>query len=71
MEAPTVHSSVTRAEQKGGAAEAQAGVGPRSPRSAGRRLGRRPKLSGQQQAAIVDEVLSGRRMPRRWPGTMG
>ncbi len=61
MEAPAVHSSVTRAEQKGGAAEAQAGVGPRSPRSAGRRPGRRPKLSGPQQAAIVDEVLSGRR----------
>ena len=61
MEVPAVPRSVTGAGQEGGAAEAQAGVSPRPRRPAGRKPGRRPKLSGQQQAAIVDEVLSGRR----------
>ena len=51
---------MAEAGQAGGAAEARAGVGPRTARPAGRRPGRRPKLSSQQQAALVDEVLSGR-----------
>ncbi len=54
MEAPAAPRSVTGAGQEGG-------VGPRTARVAGRRPGRRPKLSGQQQAALVDEVLSRRR----------
>jgi len=54
MEAPTVPHSMTGGGHEGG-------VGPRTARVAGRRPGRRPKLSGQQQAALVDEVLSRRR----------
>jgi len=61
MEDQTAPHGMTEAGQKGDAAEARAGVGPRTPRPAGRRSGRRPKLSGPQQAALVDEVLSGRR----------
>ena len=54
MEVPTGPDDVTGASLERGAA------GPRTPRPAGRRPGRRPKLSGTQQAALVDEVLSGR-----------
>ena len=36
-----------------------AGAGPHAPPAPGRRSGRRPKLSGDQQAAIAEAVLSG------------
>ena len=32
-----------------------------APRASGRKAGRRPKLSAEQRAAVVDDVLSGRR----------
>ena len=60
MEDQTAPHGTAEAGQEGDAAEARAGVGPRTPRLAGRKPGRRPKLSRQQQAALVDEVLSGR-----------
>ncbi len=54
MEVSAGPEDVTGADPERGAA------GPRTPRPAGRRAGRRPKLSGPQQAALVDDVLSGR-----------
>ena len=48
MEVPTVSYTVTGAGQEGGSAEAPADVGSCTPRLAGRRPGRRPKLSGPQ-----------------------
>ncbi len=54
MEVSTVSHDVNGAGQEGGAAEAQAGLGLRTPRVAARRPGRRPKLSGPQQAALVE-----------------
>jgi len=52
--------SMSGAGKDGDLVEARAGVGLHTARLAGRKPGRRPKLSGQQQAALVDEVLSGR-----------
>ncbi len=54
-------TGVVDAVPEGGPAEVPAGTGLRTPRPAGRRPGRRPKLSGPQQAALIDEVLGGRR----------
>ncbi len=61
MEGLTKLTNANDAVSEGSAATARAGTGLRTPCPAGRRPGRRPKLSGPQQAALVDEVLGGRR----------